>query len=128
MGCNYNFCLNFDGLLLMTSQINHSQHSLHNDAKISPHVHDSASLKRIVNRLSRIEGHIRGIKTMVREDRPCPEVLNQIAAVKGAISSVAQLILEEHLEECLIRAAEQGNLEAEIVELKKSLNLYLHHK
>ena len=112
----------------MTSQINHSQNPLLNNAQLSPHVHDEESLKRIVNRLSRVEGHIRGIKTMVRENRPCPEVLNQIAAVKGAISSVAHLILEEHLEECLMRAAEQGNLEAEIVELKKFLNLYLHHK
>ena len=91
---------------------------------ISPHIHNEESLKRIINRLSRIEGHVRGIKTMVRENRPCPEVLNQVAAVKGAISGVAKIILEEHLEECLIRAANQGNLEAEIKELKDALNLF----
>ena len=68
---------------------------------------------------------VRGIKTMVNEHRPCPEVLNQIAAVKGAISSVAKIILEEHLEECLIRAVDQGNLEAEIKELKNALNRFL---
>ena len=81
-------------------------------------------MKRIINRLSRIEGHVRGIKTMVRENRPCPEVLNQIAAVRGAISGVATIILEEHLEDCLIRAVNQGNLEAEIKELKDALNLF----
>lgn len=92
---------------------------------ISPHIHEEESLRQIINRLSRIEGHVRGIKTMVTENRPCPEVLNQIAAVKGAISSVAKIILEDHLEECLIRAADQGNLEAEIKELKDALNRFL---
>ena len=93
--------------------------------ELSPHVHNEESLKQIINRLSRIEGHVRGIKTMVNENRPCPEVLNQVAAVKGAISSVAKIILEDHLEECLVRAVEQGNLEAEIKELKDALNRIL---
>ena len=101
------------------------KHSQIDSSNISPHVHDEETLRQIVNRLSRIEGHVRGIKTMVSEHRPCPEVLNQIAAVKGAISSVAKIILEEHLEECIIRAADKGNLEAEIEELKKSLNRFL---
>ena len=109
----------------MTDKDKFSDSPLINSSAISPHVHDEESLRQIVNRLSRIEGHVRGIKTMVRENRPCPEVLNQIAAVKGAISSVAKIILEDHLEECLIRAVEQGNLEAEIEELKKALNRFL---
>lgn len=108
----------------MTNSTNH-KHSAIANSKISPHVHDEESLRKIVNRLSRIEGHIRGIKTMVKENRPCPEVLNQIAAIKGAINSVAKIILEEHLEECLTRAAERGNLEAEIEELKNALNNFL---
>jgi len=109
----------------MTSKVNPSQSQppLKN-SELSPHVHNEESLKRIINRLSRIEGHVRGIKTMVKENRPCPEVLNQVAAVKGAISGVAKIILEEHLEECLVRAVNQGNLEAEIKELKDALNLF----
>ena len=91
---------------------------------VSLHIHDEESLKKIVNRLSRIEGHIRGIKVMVQEHRSCPEILNQVAAVKGAVSSVAKIILEEHLEDCLIRAAERGDLEAEIKELKDTLKLF----
>lgn len=100
------------------------RHSPPNDLPLSPHIHDEESLKRIVNRLSRIEGHVRGIKMMVKEHRPCPEVLNQVAAVKGAVTSVAKIILEEHLEDCLMRAAERGNLEAEIKELKDTLKLF----
>lgn len=97
----------------------HHSHSAHS------HVHNEASLRRIVNRLSRIEGHIRGVKTMVQESRPCPEVLIQIAAVRGALDRVARIILDEHLTECIGRAAKDGNIETEIEELKAALDRFL---
>ena len=115
----FEWCENY-----MIGKENDSQQLSLNDSKLAPHIHDDESLKRRINRLSRIEGHVRGIKTMVKENRPCPEVLNQIAAVKGAISGVAKIVLEEHLEECLTRAVKQGNLEAEIKELKDALSLF----
>ena len=90
-----------------------------------PHIHDEASLRQIVNRLSRIEGHIRGVKTMVSESRPCPEVLIQLAAVRGAIDRVARLILDEHLSECVARAAAEGNIDVEIEQLKAALDRFL---
>lgn len=89
------------------------------------HVHDAQTQRKIINRLSRIEGHIRGIKTMVTEDRHCPEVLIQIAAVRGALDRVARMILDEHLTACVGRAAEQGNIEAELEELKAALDHFL---
>jgi DNA-binding FrmR family transcriptional regulator len=89
------------------------------------HVHDPESLQRILNRISRIEGHIRGIKTMVHDSRPCPDVLVQIAAVRGALDRVARIILDEHLSQCITRASEQGNIEAEIEELKAALDRFL---
>ena len=95
------------------------------DTNAHPHVHDPESLRRIVNRLARIEGHIRGIKTMVQESRPCPDVLVQVAAVRGALDRVARIILDEHLTECIGRAAEDGNIEAEIAELKAALDRFL---
>jgi DNA-binding FrmR family transcriptional regulator len=90
-----------------------------------PHVHSEESLRSIVNRLSRIEGHIRGIKTMVQESRPCPDVLVQIAAVRGALDRVARMVLDEHLTECIARAAEEGNIDVEIKELKAALDRFL---
>lgn len=89
------------------------------------HVHDPESLQRILNRFARIEGHIRGIKTMVRESRPCPDVLVQIAAVRGALDRVSRIILDEHLSECVTRASKEGNIEAEIEELKAALDRFL---
>lgn len=98
----------------------------HKDGEHShPHVHSEESLRRVVNRLSRIEGHVRGIKTMVQESRPCPEVLVQVAAVRGALDRVARIILDEHLTECIGRAAKEGNIEVEIEELKTALDRFL---
>ena len=91
------------------------------------HVHDEASLRRLVNRLSRIEGHIRGIKSMIQEHRPCPEVLTQVAAVRGALDKVACTILDEHLTECVVRAAKEGDstkIDQEIAELRSALKQF----
>jgi DNA-binding FrmR family transcriptional regulator len=109
------------------TDVNH-QHHEHREFQAkegTPHIHSEESLRQIINRLSRIEGHIRGIKTMVRESRPCPEVLMQIAAVRGAVDRVARIILDEHLGECITRAAKEGNIEVEIEELKAALDRFL---
>jgi DNA-binding FrmR family transcriptional regulator len=107
------------------SDASHTGHD-HNEDAVHPHVHSEESLRQIINRLSRIEGHIRGIKTMVQESRPCPDVLVQVAAVRGALDRVARIILDEHLTECVARAAKEGNIETEIEELKTALDRFLH--
>ncbi|MBW4516635.1 MAG: metal-sensing transcriptional repressor [Timaviella obliquedivisa GSE-PSE-MK23-08B] len=104
---------------------NHHHDSDHEASEPHPHVHSEASRKQILNRLSRLEGHIRGIKTMVQDNRPCPEVLIQVAAVRGALDRVSRIILDEHLTECIARAAKEGNIEMEIEELKAALDRFL---
>ncbi len=103
----------------------HDHDSDHEPSDQHPHVHSEASRKQILNRLSRLEGHIRGIKTMVQDNRPCPEVLIQVAAVRGALDRVSRIILDEHLTECIARAAKEGNIEMEIEELKAALDRFL---
>lgn len=103
----------------------HDHDSDHEAPNAHPHVHSEASRKQILNRLSRLEGHIRGIKTMVQDDRACPEVLIQVAAVRGALDRVSRIILDEHLTECIARAAREGNIEMEIEELKAALDRFL---
>lgn len=65
------------------------------------HMHVHRRTKAVVNRLSRIEGHVRSIKNMVEEGRDCSEVLIQIAAVRSAINKTGKVVLEDHLESCL---------------------------
>lgn len=107
-----------------TSATDDRGHS-HDDSHGHNHVHSEESLRQIVNRLSRLEGHIRGVKTMILESRPCPEVLVQVAAVRGGLDRVARLILDEHLSECIGRAAREGDIEAEIEELKTALDRFM---
>lgn len=101
------------------------EHHHNHTHSTNEHVHSKESLRKIVNRLSRIEGHVRGIKTMVQQDTPCPDVLLQIAAVRGAIDKVARIVLDEHLTECIARAAKNGNIDAEMEELKAALDRFL---
>lgn len=104
----------------------HSGKHSHGENHNHNHVHSEESRRRIINRLSRIEGHIRGIKTMVHEDRDCPDVLVQVAAVRGALDRVARLILDEHLSECVSRAAaNNGAIDEEIAALKVALDRFL---
>jgi len=77
--------------------------------------------KQVLDRLSRIEGHIRGIKRMVEEDRGCPEILHQISATKAAINKVGELVLEDHIESCLVDAVEQGSVAEYLEELKEAI-------
>lgn len=96
-----------------------SSHSHHG------HIHSEESQRKIINRLSRIEGHVRGIKTMISEGRDCPEVLIQVAAIRGALDRVARLILDEHLSECITRASKDGSIDQEIEALKSALDRFL---
>lgn len=112
--------------ILSDTKDNKKQEHNHNHThSVHPHVHSEESLRKIVNRLSRIEGHVRGIKTMVQQNSPCPDVLLQIAAVRGAIDKVARIVLDEHLTECVARAAKDGNIDAEMQELKAALDRFL---
>ncbi|MEH2436567.1 MAG: metal-sensing transcriptional repressor [Nostoc sp.] len=103
----------------------HTDHTHEAGESAHPHVHSEESLRRIANRLSRIEGHVRGIKTMVQQNSPCPDVLLQIAAVRGALDKVARIVLDEHLTECIARAAQEGNIDVEIKQLKAALDRFL---
>ncbi|AKG22323.1 metal-sensing transcriptional repressor [Calothrix sp. 336/3] len=104
---------------------NYTTHQHPHSHSAHPHIHSEESLRKLVNRLSRIEGHIRGIKTMVQQNSPCPDVLLQIAAVRGALDRVARIVLDEHLTECIARAAKEGDINEEIKHLKAALDRFI---
>lgn len=84
-----------------------------------------AQTKEVLNRLSRIKGHIEGISRMVEAERSCPDVIVQIVAVRSALNKTAQIILADHLDHCLIEAAETGSFEAELESFRNALDLLL---
>jgi len=57
-----------------------------------------------LRRLKTVEGHIRGIERMVEDEVYCIDVIRQIQAVQSALNKVSKIILEEHLNSCLITA------------------------
>ncbi len=78
----------------------------------------------MVTRMARIEGHVRSIREMLATDRPCEDVLIQLAAVKSALNQVARLVFEDHLNACVRDAAAAGTVDAEIERLKTALAGY----
>jgi DNA-binding FrmR family transcriptional regulator len=64
----------------------------------------TASKEQLLARLKRIEGQIRGIEGMVREDRYCVEVLTQISAAQAALDKVALGLLDGHAHHCVVGA------------------------
>jgi len=62
----------------------------------------------LIRRLSRIRGQVNGLTRMVEEDRYCPDVLQQFAAVRSALRSAEKLMLGSHLEGCATRALADG--------------------
>ena len=65
--------------------------------------------KKARNRVARIAGQVDGIGRMIEEDRYCIDVLDQIAAVRVALSRLAQIMLESHVDTCVAEAFESGS-------------------
>ena len=70
---------------------------------------------KIIARINRIEGQVRGLKKMVEEDRDCMQVLKQIAAAGGALRSLGAVILEDHLKGCVATAIQKQDNESELI-------------
>lgn len=65
--------------------------------------------KALINRLSRIEGQIRGIKQMLLDNKYCVDILTQTSAISSAINSFAKEMLESHIRSCVIDGVRQGD-------------------
>lgn len=81
--------------------------------------------QKVVNRLSRIEGHVRSIREMVSSGRDCSEVLTQIAAVRAALDQAGRAILEDHLEHCVVDALRNGGGQKAVDDLKAALKRFI---
>ncbi len=71
----------------------------------------------VISRLNKIAGHVYGISKMVEEQKSCAEILLQISAIRAAIMKVGRIVLDEHIEECIIDKIEDK-------EIKKNIRLF----
>ena len=77
------------------------------------HCHDKKErseeeYKKLINRLSRIEGQIRGIRGMVEKDASCPDIMTQVAAVTAALNAFNRELLANHIRSCVVEDIRDG--------------------
>ena len=77
--------------------------------------------QEVLKRLNYIEGHLKGIRGMIEEDKYCPEILKQTFAVRRAIEKMETMMLDGHLHHCVVEGIRDGREEQVISEL---LELY----
>lgn len=83
---------------------------IHEHGHKHPHVHENQ--KMVSNRLARAIGHLQKVKRMVDENEDCSAVLVQLAAVRAALESTGKVILQDHIQHCIVDAVEEGDEQA----------------
>jgi len=71
--------------------------------------HQHTRSKAVVNRISRVAGHLEAVKRMVEEGRDCSEILIQLSAVRSAVNNIGRIILQDHISHCVVDAAHSGD-------------------
>ena len=80
--------------------------------------------KKLLARLRRAEGQLAAVRRMVEDDTYCVDVLTQIAAVRGALTRAADVLLEDHLHHCVVRAFEEGDEETRRAQVDELLGVF----
>lgn len=102
----------------------HTEEHSHEHGHSHSHTHSHTHTKAVINRLSRAIGHLESIRRMVEEGRDCSEVLIQLSAVKAAINNTGKVILQDHIEHCIVDAIESGDHDA-LEELNKAIDRFM---
>ncbi|MBR0284810.1 MAG: metal-sensing transcriptional repressor [Selenomonadaceae bacterium] len=88
------------------------------------HVHTHTQTKAVLNRMSRLIGHLEAIRKMVEDGRDCSEVLIQLSAVDAALRGVGRVILKDHMEHCVVEAVRDGDEDA-IERLNQAIDQFI---
>ncbi len=83
--------------------------------------------RAIYNRLSRLEGQVRGVKKMLAEHKSCDEMLVQVSALKQAVNSIAAELLQAHMETCVLGRVEAGDGQRALASLRNALAKVMKH-
>ncbi|MFU0826188.1 MAG: CsoR family transcriptional regulator [Lachnoclostridium sp.] len=94
----------------------------HPGGAVHKHVHENT--KAVLNRLSRASGHLESVKRMIEEGKDCSEVLIQLSAVIAALNNAGKVILQDHIEHCIVDAIESGDTAA-IENLNKAIDRFI---
>ena len=87
-------------------------------------VQQRMDMDAVTKRLKRIEGQVRGLIKMIENDKPCEDILIQIGSVKAALHKTGQVILEGHLNHCVIDGIRSGNGDETIKKLSSALEQF----
>lgn len=88
--------------------------------------HTHKQRKNVINRLSRIVGHAEAVKKMYVDEKECEDILIQITAVKSALNNVGKIILQDHIDSCLVEAVENGDKEA-VERLNRAIDKFMRN-
>ncbi|MCI8454382.1 MAG: metal-sensing transcriptional repressor [Lachnospiraceae bacterium] len=77
--------------------------------------------KELINRLNRIEGQVRGLRSMVQDERYCPDILVQVSAVQSALNGFCKLLLSNHIRTCVVEDIKNGNEEEAVARLCEAI-------
>jgi DNA-binding FrmR family transcriptional regulator len=81
--------------------------------------------KKLLDRLSRLEGQVRGLRNMLEDGRCCEDVLTQLLAARSGLESASVLVLEKHLNDCVL---DDPNIDtATIDKVRETLKLWSRH-
>ena len=83
--------------------------------------------RTIYNRLSRLEGQVRGVKKMLAERKSCDDMLVQISALKQAVNGIAAELLQAHMETCVLGSIQAGDGQRALSSLRLSLAKVMKH-
>ena len=78
---------------------------------------DTSSKRDLLRRIAYIDGHLQGVKRMIQDDKYCVDVLKQTYAVRRAIEKLEALILENHLQGCVVSGIKEGREDEVLGEL-----------
>ena len=69
-------------------------------------IHNPEAKEKLIQRLSRIEGQVRGVRSMLSEERDCREIMQQLSAIHSAVQGASRIFLQEYAMECLVELDE----------------------
>ena len=72
---------------------------------------EEEEFRKLMNRLNRVEGQVRGVKKMLEEEQYCVDILTQVSAIQAALNAFNKELLSSHIHSCVMEEIQKGNTE-----------------